>query len=480
VNAVTKPSVLIVEDDGLIALSLVQLLQKAGYDVPDPVASGEDAIRAVTANKPDLILMDIGLEGAMDGIEAAQKIRALADIPIVYLTAYTNDLRLKQAKLTEPYGYLVKPAHSRELKATIEMALYKHALDRKLRESEERFRLLLQHVPSVAVQGYGIDGTARYWNDASEHLYGYTAEEALGKNLLDLIVPPEMQDETRKALMDMAETGHPVPARELCLIRKDGSRVPVFSSRAIVKGSGGGTELFSIDVDLTERRRAEDGLKQANRKLTLLSSITRHDISNQLLAMNGFLGLLHEEVPDPGLNEYFTKITTASSRIAAMIRFTREYEQVGVRAPLWQDCRTLVETAAKQAPLGLVMVKNDLPDGEEVFADPLIAKVFYNLMDNAVRYGGKITTIRFSLEEHAGDPVVVCEDDGDGVSPEEKEQIFERGFGRNTGMGLFLAREILSITGISIRETGEQGKGARFELTVPKGMFRASRHPPEK
>ena len=118
------------------------------------------------------------------------------------------------------------------------------------------------------------------------------------------------------------------------------------------------------------------------------------------------------------------------------------------------------------------MLKNDLTAGAEVFADPLIVKVFYNLMDNAVRYGGKITTIRFSVEDAGDEHLIVCEDDGDGVVAEEKEKIFERGFGKNTGLGLALSREILAITGITIKETGEPGKGARFEMTVPKSAWR--------
>jgi signal transduction histidine kinase len=154
-----------------------------------------------------------------------------------------------------------------------------------------------------------------------------------------------------------------------------------------------------------------------------------------------------------------------------MIQFTKEYEQIGVNAPVWQDCHTLVDTAAKQAPLGKVMVKNDLPTGAEVFADPLIEKVFYNLMDNAVRYGGKITTIRFSAEERDGNHVIVCEDDGNGIPADEKEKIFERGFGKNTGLGLALSKEILDITGITITETGVPDKGARFEITVPEGAW---------
>jgi len=102
----------------------------------------------------------------------------------------------------------------------------------------------------------------------------------------------------------------------------------------------------------------------------------------------------------------------------------------------------------------------------------MVVRMFYNLMDNAARYGGKITTIRFAIEEAGDNHIIICEDDGEGVVADEKEMIFERGFGRNTGLGLSLSREILDITGITIRETGEPGKGARFEMIVPEGVFR--------
>jgi len=224
--------------------------------------------------------------------------------------------------------------------------------------------------------------------------------------------------------------------------------------------------------DITERKRAEEALRQANRKLTLLSDITRHDINNQITMLTGFLSILEKKQPDLTLSEYFQKISTTAQRISAMIRFTKEYEKIGVHAPVWQGTRALVGTAAKEAPLGKVMVKNDLPGGTEVFADPMIVKVFYNLMDNAVRYNDTITTIRFSVQESGDDHVIICEDEGGGIPVEEKAKIFDRGFGKNTGMGLFLAREILSITGITISETGEPGKGARFEMTIPKGAYR--------
>jgi PAS domain S-box-containing protein len=469
-----KYRIFIVEDETIVANDLKETLINLGYTVVGTARSGEAALEKVVEIKPDLVLMDIHLAGKMDGIQAAGEIHKTSNIPIIYLTAFADKELLDRAKLTGPYGYLIKPYHERELQSVIEMALYKNSLDLKLKESEERLRLLLQHVPSVSVQGYSIDGTIQYWNDASEILYGYTAKEAIGKNLVDLIIPPEMQDGVRKAIAFMGETGQPVPASELSLMRKDGSRVLVFSNPSIVKRLQGEMELFCIDIDLTPLKRAEEALRQANKKLKLLSSITRHDINNMLTVQIGFLEILGESQLSPSQNEYFEKVNIAAQRISDMILFTKEFEEIGVHAPVWQDCRRLIDTATKQTPIGEIMVKNDLPEGLEVFADPSFVKVFYNLMDNAVRYGKKITTIRFFVQEHIDDYFIICEDDGVGVPVEEKEKIFKRGFGKNTGLGLTLVREILDSTGITIKETGEPGKGARFEMTVPKSAWRSA------
>jgi diguanylate cyclase (GGDEF)-like protein/PAS domain S-box-containing protein len=130
-------------------------------------------------------------------------------------------------------------------------------MEQALRDSENRFRTTLQEVPNIAVQGYIMDGTTQYWNSASERLYGYSAQEAIGQNLLDLIIPPEMRSGVRQAIQQMAETGHPIPAAELSLMRKDGSRVNVYSSHTVFSIPGRAPELFCLDVDLTERKRAE-------------------------------------------------------------------------------------------------------------------------------------------------------------------------------------------------------------------------------
>lgn len=218
--------------------------------------------------------------------------------------------------------------------------------------------------------------------------------------------------------------------------------------------------------------KASKAIQEANRKLSLLSTVTRHDINNQLIALMGYLKLLEKKQPTPLSQEHLQKAEAAASRISVMIQFTKEYEDIGVHAPVWQNVHCLLDRVAKEVTLGPVKVVNDLPPGTEIFADPLIQKVFFNLMDNAARHGGKITTIRFSIQKSDGSDVLVCEDDGNGVTRVDKERIFERGFGQNTGLGLFLVREILSITSITVTENGEPGRGARFVMVVPSEGFR--------
>lgn len=147
----TGESILIVEDDGVIALRIHELLTKAGYQVSDPVAFGEDAIELIARAPPDLVLMDIELMGYIDGIETARQIRQRSDIPVIYLTAYADDRRLAQVKETAPYGYIVKPFMDRELLATIDMALHRHKIDVKLKEREHLYRAVVDNVSEIII-----------------------------------------------------------------------------------------------------------------------------------------------------------------------------------------------------------------------------------------------------------------------------------------------------------------------------------------
>jgi PAS domain S-box-containing protein len=338
-------------------------------------------------------------------------------------------------------------------------------------ESEERYRKIFENSPLGMILS---TPDLRFFsvNPAWVAMIGYSEKELLGMSFKDITHPDNLALDLQRG-EELTSGAIPVYSTEKRYIKKDGSILWGQVRISTIRDEKGAMRYFAAQVeDITERKLSGDALNKANRKLNLLSGVTRHDIGNQLTVLDAYITLLEEQHQDPDSLKQFKKITTAIQRINEMIQFTKEYESIGVKAPVWQNCRTLVDTAAKQAPLGHVMVKNDIPLSAEVFADPLIVKVFYNLMDNAERYGRKITTIRFFLKEDTTDPVIVCEDDGDGIADEDKGQIFEQGFGKNTGMGLFLAKEILDMTSITIRETGEPGKGARFELTVPPGSFR--------
>lgn len=342
-----------------------------------------------------------------------------------------------------------------------------------LRDSEERHRKIYENSP-VGMTLVTPDYRFFSVNPAWVAMTGYSEKELLKMSFKDITHPDHLPGDLRK-MEELAADKIPVLHTEKRYIRKDGSILWGLLRVSTIRDEKGTLLYFASQIeDISERKLTGEALRNANKKLNLLSSITRHDINNQLTVMDGYVTLMEEESQDPTSADRLKKIANAIQRINSMIQFTKEYESIGVKAPVWQDCRTLVETAAQQAPLGQVTVENNIPVGAEMFADPLIVKVFFNLMDNAVRYGKKISRIRFSVEGQNSDYIVVCEDDGDGVLPGEKERIFDQGFGRNTGMGLFLAREILSMTGITIRETGEPGRGARFELTIPPGSFRTA------
>jgi PAS domain S-box-containing protein len=234
-----------------------------------------------------------------------------------------------------------------------------------------------------------------------------------------------------------------------------------------------GTITGSVHVmrDITERKHAENALRLANKKLTMLSSITRHDILNKLTGLRMYLELSKESVKDPLFLDYITEEIEAAGAIERQIEFTRFYESIGVNAPQWQDVTERISSAASQLHLEEITFDILLPP-VQIYADALIEKVFYNLIENSLRHGGRVTRMSFSFEETQNGAVITYRDDGAGISPADKEKLFRRGFGKHTGLGLFLSREILSITGITITENGEPEKGVCFEIRVPKGSYR--------
>ncbi|MFA4824579.1 MAG: ATP-binding protein [Methanoregula sp.] len=226
-----------------------------------------------------------------------------------------------------------------------------------------------------------------------------------------------------------------------------------------------------LKAEIQERKQFESAIQLANRKLNTLSSITRHDILNQITAIVMYLSLAEEEVTDPITLEHLRKIDQVTQLIQKQIRFTRDYQNIGSSSPQWQNVAGTVKDAITDLDLGGITIETAL-NGLEIYTDFLLEKVFYNLIENSLRHGEKVTVIRFSFKETPEGITIYCEDDGVGIPINAKDRIFKREYYRNTGYGLFLAGEILSITGLTIKETGEPGKGARFEIYIPRNEYR--------
>jgi len=217
-------------------------------------------------------------------------------------------------------------------------------------------------------------------------------------------------------------------------------------------------------------KRYHDALGLLNRKLLLVGSVTRHDVLNQLTAISGYTELLAMMIEDPVLKGYLEKERSALEKIRRQFQYAKDYQNIGVEAPCWQRIKNITNSMNDLLDLGSVRITVE-PETAIIFADPLFSKVIYNLFENALRHGENVSEIGVTLREKAPGAVLSIEDNGIGVPQEEKSRIFERGYGKNTGWGLFLAREILAMTDMTIEENGEPGKGARFDIYVPAGKF---------
>jgi PAS domain S-box-containing protein len=332
---------------------------------------------------------------------------------------------------------------------------------RTLEESEAKYRnvFMAENNPLLLIEQKTM--TIQDVNDAACQTYGYFRNEFIGKNVLDLCSEPE------KVLHDIQRMRPGI--RRYHHMRKDGKVFPAEVSTAFFILDSRPVFIYSV-LDLTHAKLIEDALKLANIKLNLLLGITRHDILNKVSVLMGYNELLSQRISDPHIGNMLENQNKAILAIRTQIEFTREYEDLGGKALRWQMVKEIISRTYDQF-LKTVPMTCDLGD-LEIYADPMIEKVFYNLFDNAFRYGEGIGTIKISSVVAHEELTIFFEDDGKGVPVEEKEKIFCQGYGKNTGLGLFLSREILSITSMSIRESGEYLKGARFEIRVPAEFFR--------
>jgi len=344
-----------------------------------------------------------------------------------------------------------------------------HNLKSVISENETRYQELINSLPKTILE-INEDLNLTFINRAGLDIFGYEIED-LHKPLsaMDLVI---QSDKDKILSHKIAVTqGKSVQKQEYTALTKDGRTFPMKTYLSSVFRKNKFAGFRAVCIDITEEKIAKYALAKANVRLNLMTSVTRHDILNKITVLQSLLDLSHEESDESTRLEYLKKQQEITEVIQEYIEFTKYYQEVGMQTPKWHELEKIIPNATYENELGIIFIEISVKD-YLIYADPLIIKIFLNIFENSVNHGCHVTRICICCQETREGLTIVYSDDGIGVPSEIKEKIFGEGFGKHTGFGLFLTREILSITGISIRENGIEGCGARFEILVPKGGYR--------
>jgi PAS domain S-box-containing protein len=332
---------------------------------------------------------------------------------------------------------------------------------------------------------YEGDTSTFIFNDQFYKLYGTTAEREGGYRMHSdeytrRFIHPDDHGKLRRHATEELLPHYPNGYVELehRIVRRDGEvRDILVRSTNRRMENGRLTNGFGVNLDITEIKKAEEEVRKSRQKLELLNKLTHHDIKNQLLIQSATLEMMKRSSTDPGLLRSIARLEGSINIVQDQIDFMSVYQRMGTSVPQWQSIEDILRTVQVQRSAKGFIIGESIR-GLSVSADPMLGRVFHNLVEDSILYGGGPVTISVDCHEREGELVIVYSDDGVGIPYADKAKLFTKGFGKGTGLGLFLSKEILAITGMGIRESGEPGKGARFEITVPVGKFRFDRRMP--
>jgi len=502
---------MLVDDEAVITTQLEERLTSMGYEVVGSASSGEEAVDMARCFSPDLILMDIVMPGKLNGIEASEKIRAELDIPVIFLTAYANDRFVKRARDVGPFGYLVKPFREEEIRASIEIALYRKDMERRLCESEERHRSVVDTAGDAIIT---VDGSRNIvsWNHASEAMFGYSADESAGKPFT-FIIPERRRKEVEDEINHIVSTGQSnITGKtiEYSGLRKDGSEFPVELSLATWKTKG---EIFFTLImrDITERKQAETVLEESNRRLegTLvelrqtqqqliqkerlvalgqMASGIAHDFNNALTPILGYIDLI---LMAPGTLEdkekvkHYLELVNATAKgvvetISNLREFYRQRAESDIFAPvnlnqLAEQTIELTQLKWKDQSLTNGVTINIEKDLQEVLPVSVnkteLREALTNLILNAVDAIPESGTITIRTRSENGNAILEVSDTGVGMTEEVRQRCFEPFFStkeeRGAGLGLSIVHGIIRRHEGTIEVESEEGKGTTFIIRLP-------------
>lgn len=497
--------ILVVEDEGIIALSIQRKLENMGYDVPVIASSGAEAIEEAAKSQPDLALMDIMLDGPMDGIEAATQIWHNFKIPVVYLTANSDAQTLERAKIAEPFAYLLKPFEDRELQTAIEIALYKHRMEKRLRESEQRLATTLNSI-GEAVISTDNDGKITFINPVAEQLTGWKVSNALDKPLWDVLhlISRGTGKRIKDAVSTVLQKGELISlADDTLLIASDGAPIAVAGNAAPIKGDDG--QLYGVVLALRNIRESKEAemaiqkahqelqarsadFEQANKDLETLLYIISHDLKEPLRAIENFSNIVNRRYAarlDSKGQDFLHRVVRAAGRMRILIdnllklsrikRMTPPSNTVSSQRIVQEVLARLEERLAETG--AMIIVSPNLPDFQ--VNRTWATEAIYNFVSNALKYGisadksteNNKNEIEIEAYEGPKGVGIMVKDRGSGVAPEHAErifQLFQRAVGREiegTGAGLAIVRQIAERHGGHAWVQGREGGGSEFIIT---------------
>ncbi|QCO18435.1 hybrid sensor histidine kinase/response regulator (plasmid) [Azospirillum brasilense] len=500
--------ILIVEDDRIVARDIQHQVSRMGHVVVGLSASGEEAVRLAGSHQPDLVLMDIRLDGEMDGIEAARRIREAHRIPVVFLTAYANDEVVERASRTEPFGYLLKPLEEPQMRTVIQMALYKQASDAKLRLSERRYAATLASIRDGVIL-CDRDGRVEFMNRVAETMTGWTAADAAGRPLTSVFVA--VDEETQEPQEDFSalvrRSGAHAPPDRLSRLLPRGETAPAPSEMpgivveercsAIIDDRGEVAGSILVFSDLTQRRRIAEALRKAQAdlahagRLTMmgeLAAAVAHEVNQPLMAIitNAGTCLQHLSQPDPDLGKtraVAERIVRDAQRAGDVVRSIHALARRAPADPGWVDMNALVtETLAlvrAELRRARVAVETDLQavppwvHGDRVQLQQLILNLVMNAIEAMAASDRPPRRLRVVTASGDGGVGVRVEDSGPGIADADPDVLFRALYTTKPGglgMGLSISRSIVELHGGRLSAMAGTPCGSVFEFVIPVSL----------
>jgi PAS domain S-box-containing protein len=454
-----KPLILVVEDEQVVAIDITRTLKGLGYDVCVPVASGEEALQRLREMQPDLILLDVRLKGELDGIDTAECIRRDYQIPYIYLSTFSDEKTLSRAKRTEPYGYITKSSHKNDLHSMIEMALYRHGMEQRIRENEELLSVTLKSI-NDGVIGSTLDGNIISWNSGAEAIFGYKGEEVIGKNL-SILTPPFYPNEMPE-ILDTLCAGDDIDHYETVRQKKDGGIINVSVKVSPIRNHQNRINGASIIArDVTARKRLEREVLEISEKERRRIGQDLHDsLGQKLTGISLQVKALENRLrkSDPLEAEKTAQIsglindTIMQTRTLAKNLLTVTLQTQGLSVAL-QELASYCEELYGVPTSCVTQLK------DEVNNSSLAAQLYHiaqEAVTNAIRHSGS-TAIEISIRDDDLELILEIQDNGNGTIP-----------GRKGGIGLKIMEYRSSMIDGRLTFYGEPGKGSTVTCRVPK------------